>query len=278
MNIDYSYVAMVFLFLSQLTTISVYVSYRWCSSRKKLLTQYSQASFPNLYVQPEHTEFQRLKYRRRFDSVVLAIGLCALVFALVSNLSLFELSKIMIVVAALQLLPIFLSGYWCAQNSNIMQKRFPSRIRAAALSSRENYSKQIVYPLLAVSMYLLSTAVGWWLSNTVSDSYSLDKIVKIQWLSLFVFLSMLFMYLTTMFGRKRDNFAEPEEYLLRVSNKKRYLTVMLCVFNVFILYILCSVAFSFGNIYVTAITSILVQAIVITTKNQYFPINPLVYK
>lgn len=267
------------IYLSQLMIISIVVSHSWRKSRLLLLQKYPEATFPNLYVQPANTEFNRLTIRKWLDHLAFIIGGAAFVIGLLLNITNTQWGNLLIIVAIIQMLPVMLSAYWCTRNSFLMGTKHPTKLRKTAF---KNHTTSAVLPIIkavvAISLYLASLTIGLSIDNNITSSSELAKLNQLHILNTALFVTIILLCLRLIFGTKHDNFAEPAEAKEKLDTKLNYLLNGIIAFNTFIIAILLSKYFNLDGLYITLTASIFVQLIIYTTKEQYLPINPNVYK
>lgn len=268
-----------FFFLLQLFFISFYISGTWRKQRSILIKGYPQKTFPNLYAQPEQIELKRLDIRRLFDLVILTIGLVAMICIWLLNADPYTTSRIMIGLAALQLLPMFLSGYWCQQNSNILSKKHPKKIRSTQLiphklSDYISINKAIISAII----YACSVMMGVYLYIIGADNGNTYKPLLLVLLSTVAILFVGYILVKITIGDKKDHFIENEERSEKAIEQANFLILIIGVYSAFILILQLFSLFEIHNTYINIITSLFVQGFVFRSRNQYYPVNPSVYK
>lgn len=278
MKIDYLHIAVVVLFFIQLFSISIYVSLQWRANRTQLFANYPQSHFPNLYVRPESEELKRLSHRKRLDYFAAFIGLIVLTLSLVFRFDTVTLSRSMIMVAGIQVLPLLLSGYWCTKNSQAMKARYPEKIRHATLGEGEKNTIFAAFSSVSVILFVICLIIASMVNGSIQNSDIVSSIEKLRWLNVFMFIVMSAMILSALYGKKTDNFATPSEYEDRRRSKLNYLSISFCIFQIFILIIIAAKVFDLNSVFIAMLTSLIVQGIILSTREQYFPINPHVYK
>lgn len=278
-NLDVSYLLVLGVFVCQLLSISVFVPNWWRDSRTTLINTYPETSFPNLYVHPAQVELKRLLIRKRLDTIAFSLGLLILIFSVFSGLETDQISKNLIYTAIIQLMPFAVSAFWCSRNSHLMSKKFPTKRRTATLANNRMSGLMPIKKIcLVLVLFILSILLAIKVQGYLSSDIEAEKIMQLQILNALVLMAMMALGLRILFGVKRDNFASSNEIQLKSTARLQYLLNGLILFNLFIIGIILIKAFGVALLYVMIATSVVVQLVVYTTKDQYFPIEPGVYK
>ncbi|MFC3095392.1 hypothetical protein DRW07_16150 [Alteromonas sediminis] len=264
-------------FLFQLFFISIFISRTWRKRRQVLLTKYPQNVFPNLYAQDEHTEQQRLTVRKWLDYSAFAIGLITFIALQVMGKAQHVIADWMLMIALIQLAPLFNSAYWCNQNSQILSKRYPKKIRTAQLQGNQlaDYIS-IRRVMVSIVMYALSVGLAAYLYLVAMPGER--KVIYLITLSTVVLICIGGLIRQLVYGQKKDHFIEQQERALKISDKLKYLISSLTAYSVFVIILLLSDMVELNDSYINLFASLFAQAIVFKTRNQYYPINPSVYK
>lgn len=265
------------VFLFQLFFISIFMSRAWRKSRQVLLTKYPQKVFANLYAQDEQTEQKRLTVRKWFDYLAFGIGM--LVFVALQFVGTEGNSTVdwMLVIALVQLGPMFISAYWCNQNSRILSKRYPKTIRTAQLESNKlaNFvsTNKIV---VCVLVYLISLGLAAYVYFEVRAGDL--NVVYLITLSSLVIIYICSLIWKLVYGQKKDHFIDQQERAIKITDNINYLVSSLTAYSGFVIVVLLFNMFQLSDDYINIFASVFAQAIVFKTRNQYYPINPSVYK
>ncbi len=276
---DWPYYLVVGVFVCQLISISIWISHSWRKSRETLLNNYPESTFPNLYVQATRVEFQRLKIRKWLDVCAFVVGVVALASSMILAVKIEQLSEVLIYIAIVQLVPFAVSAIWCTQNSHLMKKQFPAKVRKASLRGNTPFdSLPKASVTIALVLFVVTVVLGLNVRDYLGSESAADKLNQLQTLNVAVFIAMLLLGMKTLLGAKTDNFATPEESRTKAMANLRYLANGIITFNVFVIAIMLTKAFDFKLYVIMVLTSLVVQVIVYSTKEQYLPINPSVYK
>jgi hypothetical protein len=266
-------------FLWQLFFVSFYLSSKWRKSRFALLNVYPQETFPNLYVQSHEVEVRRLTIRRYLDHAILCIGLCVFAGLFVLGKSTSDMANWMIYVAGVQILPTFVSGYWCDQNAKLMSVRYPSKVRSARLVVNKASDFVSTYKLLAAGiLYSLSLLMSLYIyfgKLLTGDSH---KVIYLMLLSTSIVCFIFYTLRRLIFGKRADNFAEPEERTEKLSQTVPYLVSLVSFYSLFVMFIEFIYLNNLSSIYISVLSSLFFQLIIFSTREQYYPLNPSVYK
>lgn len=274
---DPSNLLISFFFLAQLFTISFYISSTWRKSRKVLLEKYPFDTFPNLYAQSQASELTRLSIRKWLDYAILGAGLI-----LVATLQLIDskqntLAYAMILLALLQLGPMLLSAYWCQKNSQIMANRFPTKSRLSRIKSNK-LRDYVSARTLLISVVLQTSAIILLSYNYLANAIALSKFQSLFALSLFVTLYIGVLMIKLFYGKKTDNFMSSEDQETKKVSKLNKLFIALGAYNCFLILAQLTALFNFNELYIAITSSVCAQLIAFSTRNQYYPISPKVYK
>lgn len=265
------------IFLIQVFSISFYISRVWLQSRERLLHNYPDTTFPNLYPQTRSTELTRLTVRRWLDSTAGAVGSVLLVFLHINQATPDVIGQWMICMALIQLQPMLLSAYWCNQNAQRQSRRFPDKIRAARLS-RNRLTEHVSFSKIIISVILFVGALTFGFYQHASATENSSKFMALMSLSVAVALYVGFRLCVLLYGKKTDNFISSEEREIKLANKLNRMILWWGVYNGFLVIIQGVNYYSLSEQYVVILASLLAQVIAYTTRNQYYPINPAVYK
>ena len=266
-----------FVFLFQLFFISIYVSRAWRESRRVLLTKYPQSVFPNLYARDELTENKRLIVRKWLDYAIFVIGLAVLLYLQTTAKSPNNVADYMLLVALLQLSPMFVSAYWCNQNSRLISNRYPKKRRTAQLTNHTLFDFISLRTLIfTLAVYFISVGLVVYMYFFAKPGEL--KSVYLIGLSTAVTLYIFCLVCVLTFGKKKDHFIEQQERMLKLSDKISALMASLGTYTCFVVTVLLFDLMNLNQSTVSIVASIFAQAIVFTTRNQYYPINPSVYK
>lgn len=265
------------VFLFQLFFISIFMSRAWRKSRQILLVKYPQKVFANLYAQNEEIEKNRLRRREWFDYIAFVIGLSAFFIAHLIGKESNSIVNLMLVIALIQLAPMFLSAYWCNQNSQILSKHYPKTIRTAQLENNKlSDFISISKVMTSIAMYIISLGSAGY-SYVVAKPDDLKAVYLIA-LSTAVVFFVCFLVWKLVYGQKKDHFIDQQERALKISDTLNYLILSLTAYSGFVTAVLIFNLYQLNDIYISILASLFAQVCVYKTRNQYYPINPSVYK
>lgn len=268
-------ISLVFLF--QLFFISIFISRTWRKRRQVLLTKYPQTVFTNLYAQDEQTEHQRLTVRKWLDYLAFAIGLTTFIVLHLAGKPQNVIADWMLMIALIQLAPLLISAYWCNQNGQILSTRYPKQVRFAQLKGNQLTDYISIHRVVvSIVMYAFSVAFA-------AYSYFVAMQGERKALYLIVLSTAVVLYISGLiwklvYGQKKDHFIDQQERALKISDKLKYLMSSLTAYSGFVVIVLLFDMFQLNKSYINLIACVVAQAIVFKTRNQYYPINPSVYK
>ncbi|WP_110430044.1 hypothetical protein [Glaciecola sp. KUL10] len=264
-------------FLFQLFFISIFISRAWRKRRKVLLTNYPQAVFTNLYAQDEQTEHQRLIVRKWLDYLAFAIGLTILIVLNFVGKAQEVLADWMLMIGLTQLVPLFISAYWCNQNSQILSTRYPEKVRKAQLHvNRLTDYISIHRVVVGIVMYAVTVTLAAYMHFFAMQGE--HKILYLIALSSAVILYISSLIWKLVYGHKKDHFIDQQERALKISDKLQHLISSHTAYSCFVVIVLLVDMFQLNQSYMNLFACLFTQAIVFQTRNQYYPINPSVYK
>lgn len=266
-----------FVFLFQLFFISVFISRTWRKGRQVLLSKYPQTVFTNLYAQDEQTEHQRLLVRKWLDYLAFAIGLTTFILLHSTGKPQNLIADWMLMIALIQLAPLFISAYWCSQNRQILSTHYPRKFRTAQLQGN-HLTDYISIHRLAVSIVVYAFSVVFTAYSYLVAMQEESKALYLITLSTAVVLYISSIVWKLVYGQKKDHFIEQQERALKISDKLKYLVSSLTAYSGFVVIVLLFDLFKLNESYINLIACLVAQAIVFKTRNQYYPINPSVYK
>ncbi len=137
LNVNFMSAIIYLAVISQILTISVIFANKWYRRKRFLLTKYPPVDYPNLYVHPSAVEFKRLKIRKIIDRTITFLSLSVVLFFYLTKTDLEIVASSILVIAAIQLTPWFLSSYWYKENNSLMAKNFPSTKRKSSFTQRK---------------------------------------------------------------------------------------------------------------------------------------------
>jgi hypothetical protein len=265
--------------IGQIFTISILFADKWYKRKHFLLTKYPPKDYPNLYVQTSNTELKRLKLRKLMDRIIAFISLSIVTFFYLTKTNLEIVSNSILVFAAIQLLPWFLSSYWLKENNLLMAKNFPSTKRKSSFNNRRLIDS--VSPLkliLAVLSYALAVffALTIFLEQLWFDqSY---KALLLLLLNTTMVIYLAWLLFISLYGKKRDHFISSEDRLKVIAEKCKTLSSFLIMYSTFIIGIFLIKTFNLDPIYVPALAGLFIQLLFALSVTNSTDKNYDVYK
>lgn len=263
-NIDVT-AAMVYLILiSQIVVISVLLANKWRKNKLNLLMIYPPADYPNLYVNSAEVEHKRLQLRKLFDYSIAALSLTIVTYVYVNNVDIAMLASALKFIAAIQLMPWFLSAYWCKENNKRMAENFPSAKRKSSFQSRR--LTDFVAPLkllLVIACYLLILFFSVYIY--VEQLWQQQSNTALMHLALTTLMMayLAWVLFNSLYGKKKDNFISSDDRVNIIAKKCKNTTLFITLYCVFILGLYLIKTFSLSNVYIEIMTSIFIQVLLL---------------
>lgn len=265
--------------ISQIVTISILFANKWYQSKVFLLTTYPPKDYPNLYVQSSTTELNRIKIRKLIDRSIAFISLSIVAFFYLTKTNLEIVSSSILVIAAIQLLPWFLSSYWLKENNLLMAKNFPSTKRKSSFTNRKLID--FVSPLkliVAVLSYALTLffALTIYVEQLWFEHSSKALLLLLINTTMVIYLAWLLFI--SLYGKKKDHFISSEDRLKLIAVKCKALSSFLIMYSTFIVGICLIKTFDINQLYIPAMSSLFIQLIFILAFTKSTDKNYDVYK
>ncbi len=265
--------------ISQILTISVNFANKWYRRKHFLLTKYPPVDYPNLYVQDSTVEFNRLNIRKLIDRTIVFLSFSVVLFFYLTKADLEMVASSILIIAAVQLAPWFLSSYWDKENNSLMAKNFPSSKRKSSFTQRKitdfvNPSK-LALAVLSYGLTLVFTLYIYveqlWHENS-------NKALLLILLNTVMVSYLVWLVFNSLYGKKKDNFINNDDRLKLIADKCKTLTSYLIMYSVFIMGICLFRTFDLNHLYVFAMTGIFIQLIFVLSFSKSVNINYDVYK
>jgi len=265
--------------ISQILTISIIFANKWYKRRRFLLTQYPPVDYPNLYVQSSAIELKRIKIRKLIDRSIAILSLSIVLFFYLTKTELETVASAILIIAAIQLLPWFLSGYWNKENNLLMAENFPSSKRKTSFANRKITdfvsTEKLVLVLLSYGTTLIFTLYIFfeelWLNNS-------NRALLLLVLNTLMVSYLIWLLFNSLYGKKNDNFISSNDRLKLISDKCKTITSFIIVYSVFITSICLIKTFDLNQVYVSAITGFFIQLIFALIFSKSVNKNYAVYK
>jgi len=279
LNINFISAIVYLAVISQILTISVIFANKWYRRKHFLLTKYPPVDYPNLYVQSSSVEFNRLKIRKLIDRTITFLSLSLVLFFYLTKTDLEIVASSILVIAAIQLTPWFLSSYWCKENNSLMAKNFPSTKRKSSFTQRKITDfvtpSKLALAVLSYGLTLVFTIYIYveqlWLENS-------SKALLLILLNTIMASYLVWLLFNSLYGKKKDNFINSDDRLKLIADKCQTLTSYLIMYSVFIMGTCLFRTFDLSQLYVSAMTGIFIQVIFALNFTKSANINYDVYK
>lgn len=265
--------------ISQIITISILFANKWYQSKVFLLTKYPPKDYPNLYVQSSSTELKRIKLRKLMDRSIAFISLSVVAFFYLTKTNLEIVSSSILVIAAIQLLPWFLSSYWLKENNLLMAKNFPSTKRKSSLNHRKLID--FISPLkLIVSILSYALALFFALTIFVEQLWleHSSKALLLLLINTTMVIYLAWLLFISLYGKKKDHFISSEDRLKVIAEKCKTLSSFLIMYSTFIITICLIKTFNLDQIYVPAMAGLFMQLLFVLSFTKSTDKNYNVYK
>jgi len=248
--------------ISQILTISVIFANKWYRKKLFLLTKYPPVDYPNLYVQPSTVELNRLQIRKLIDRTITFLSLSVVLFFYLTKTDLEMVASSILIIAAVQLTPWFLSRYWDKENNSLMAKNFPSSKRKSSFTQRKITDfvtpSKLALAALSYGLTLVFTLYIYveqlWLDNS-------NKALLLILLNTVMASYLVWLLFNSLYGKKKDNFINSDDRLKLIADKCQTLTSYLIMYSVFIMGICFFRTFDLNQLYVFVMTGIFIQVI-----------------
>jgi hypothetical protein len=265
--------------ISQIISISIILANKWYNRKTFLLTKYSPVDFPNLYVQSSAVEFNRIKIRKLIDRTIAVLSLSVVLFFYLTKTDLEIVASSILVIAAIQLLPWFLSSYWCRENNLLMAQNFPSTKRKSSFINRRMTDfvtpSKLVLAILSYCVTLIFALYIFFEQLWFEDSNRALLLILLNTLMAGYLAWLLF---NSLYGKKKDHFISNDDRLKLIAEKCKTLTSYLIMYSVFIAGICLIRTFDLNQIYVSAMIGIFIQLIFALSFSKDVNRNYEVYK
>jgi hypothetical protein len=264
---------------SQILTISIIYANKWYKRKYFLLKKYPPIDYPNLYAQNSTIEFNRIKIRKLIDRSIAIISISLVLFFYFTKADIKIVASSILVIAAIQLLPWFLSTYWDKKNNLLMAKNFPSTKRKSSFNNRQITDfvtpSKLVLAILSYGVTLLFTLYIFfeklWLDNS-------NKALLLLLLNTLMICYLAWLLFNSLYGKKSDNFIRSNDRLKLISVKCKNLTSILIMYSVFITGICLIRTFDLNQVYVSAMTGVFIQLMFVLSFTSSVKKNYEVYK
>jgi hypothetical protein len=265
--------------ISQILSISVIFANQWYKRKSFLLNKYPPADYPNLYVQSSAVEFKRINIRKLLDRTIVILGLSVVLFFYITQTDLETVATSMLVIAAIQLFPWFLSNYWYKKNNVLMAKNYPSTKRKSSFNNRKitdfvtlnklwlailSYGATLIF-----SLYIFFDKL--WFENS-------HKALLLILLNTLMVTYLVWLLLNSLYGKKKDHFINSDDRLNHIAEKCKTLTSFCITYSVFIAGILVIKTYDFNQVFIYAMTGVFIQLIFALSFNEKVEKNYDVYK
>ena len=173
-----------------------------------------------------------------------------------------KLSNLIIILAAVQLLPWFLVGYWEKQRSDLMANTVIIAKRKSSLVARK--ITDFVTPI-KLSSALISFLIPWCLAGFIYQTSSWEilnnKVLLLNLMNTCIAGYLVWLMFNHLYGKKKDHFIASEDRTLQIKKQCRILSTCLILYSGFISSILLMSLFTLSPLYVTVLTSLCIQII-----------------
>jgi hypothetical protein len=265
--------------ISQILTISIIFASKWYKRKSFLLKKYPPVDYPNLYVQSSAVEFNRIKIRKLIDRSIAVFSLSVVLVLYLTNTELEIVASSILVIASIQLLPWFLSSYWCKENNLLMAQNFPSTKRKSSFNNRKITDfvtpSKLVLAVLSYGVTLIFTFYIFfeklWFDNS-------NKALLLLLLNTLMICYLAWLLFNSLYGKKSDNFISSNDRLKLISVKCKNLTSFLIMYSVFITGICLIKTFDLNQVYVSAMTGVFIQLMFVLNFSNSVKKNYEVYK
>lgn len=257
--------AMVYLTLiSQIVVISVLLANKWRKNKTNLLMSYPPADYPNLYVNNAEVEHKRLQLRKLFDYSIAALSLTIVAYVYVNKVDIAMVASAIKFIAIIQLMPWFLSAYWCKENNKRMAKNFPSTKRKSSFQSRRLTDFVAPLKLLLVIVCYLSI-LFFSVYIYVEQLWQQQSSTALMHLALTTLMMayLAWVLFNSLYGKKKDNFISSDDRLTIIAKRCKNTTLFITLYCIFILGLYLVKTFSLSNVYIEVITSIFIQVLLL---------------
>ncbi|MBL4941820.1 MAG: hypothetical protein JKY81_09175 [Colwellia sp.] len=272
--------AMVYISLiCQIFTISIYLANKWHKNRARLLIKYPSDDYPNLYVVSAQVELSRIKFRQRFDGVIALFSGLVVAYFYLNNADIQLVSSTIIIIAAIQLVPWFLSSYWCQGNNKLMAENFPSTKRKSSFITRK--ITDFVKPSrLIIALISYSLSVGFCLYIFIEKLWQAQSsnVLLLILLSTAMVAYLVWLALNSLYGKKKDNFISSEDRIDIIAAKCRAAILFITLYSCFIIGICLIKTYDLNEVYVEVLTSLFIQLLLILSFSNNSEKNYQVYK
>jgi uncharacterized membrane protein len=184
-----------------------------------------------------------------------------------------------LVIAAIQLLPWFLSSYWYKANNLLMAKNFPSTKRKSSFNTRKITDfvtpSKLVLAILSYGVTLIFVLYIFFEELWLDKSNKALLLILLNTLMVSYLAWLLF---NSLYGKKKDHFISSDDRLKLIAEKCKTLSSYLILYSVFITGICLIRTFDLNQLYVYAITGIFVQLIFALSFTKSVNKNYDVYK
>lgn len=267
------------IFLLQLVVISLYVSNHWRTARYGLFQRYPEETFANLYANSFDVEKGRLQVRKWLDYGIVCSGFVFLSVAISVPNGKAWLGNGILLIGALQWIPILISYYWCRDNTKIMSVRHPEAVRKASMVQHNLFGFLSVLQLSMVVFGLLfANGLGIVLYFFANEQGSVDKIWALVLLSVGMFGYLVMQLRVELRAGRNDHFMEDEEWQMGKRQKIQATFNALNLYHLFYCGLLIVKWQALDPMIVNLLSSLLIQYLALTVKNQYIPMEPARYK
>lgn len=160
-----------------------------------------------------------------------------------------------------------------------MSKKHPKKIRTTQLTPNKLSDYISVKKIIGSAfIYACSVIMGAYLYMTGAGNGNTYKPLLLIFLSTAVVIVVVYILVKVTLGEKKDHFIENEERCEKAIEQANFLILIIGVYSVFILVSQLFNMFEVHKIYINIVTSLFVQGFVFKSRNQYYPVNPSVYK
>ncbi len=279
LNTDLMTAIIYLALISQILVISIVFANKWYKRKGMLLTKYPPSDYPNLYVQTSAVELSRIKVRKLIDRSITFISLSVVLCFYLTQADLEIVASSMLVIAAIQLLPWFLSSYWNKENNVLMAQNFPSTKRKSSFDNRKITdfisTTKLVFTLLSYGVTLIFALYIFIEQLWFEQSSKALLLLLLNTLMTFYLAWLIF---SSLYGKKKDHFINSDDRLKVIADKCQTLTSYLIMYNIFIAGICLMKTFDLNQVYVSPMTSVFIQLIFVLSFTQNIDKNYDVYK